>query len=1165
MWRKVSSVLISLCLVFQQLSFASVATELNLAGHLSKIPGAFTAERFRPVHIRFFSYDALNDNIKVMLDKGDAKNLKESQISASTQELLNYFLVGVNLPNDKFWVNLRPDSEDSIIDDYLARTDVGKIMLEADLQLKKDTAQFTSPQTPEGKEYWSRLYQKAEELYGYQEVSIPTLTRPWIVPNEIIVRESKDSAYIYKATLKVMLEQDFLKDSATYNFKDSRAKALNEYSSQLIRELIIPKLTKEVNLSQRYAALRQVYYSLVLSRWFKSRFANQAGKYASRIDRKDLSGLLSATAWSKSSYFEAYKKSFAQGEYNIKETVRTPTGQVIRSYFSGGMDFATLTINGAKTTSSPMTTALMKAGLVAPPKMAPVQENSKLSSSPIIPIIDQLNSRLKDKKVLLRVDFNVSNAKGQIKDTIRIEQAIRTIMYIIENGGTPILISHNGRPGGKVVKEFSLEPIAQKLQELLRSKGYNTEVIFQKDSITEQGLASGLKERIVLNKINLLENTRFCPGDESNDDAFSRALAGLADVYVFDAFGTAERVHASTGGAAKYMKTIAFGYLMEKETRYLEGALPVLKGLIIGGGPKVSEKVPMVMRVMNNIRAGGFILMGTGPVAAFLKLKYNIDIGQKPSEQDLKDAQEIIRIAQEKGIEIVLPEDFIAVDRNLAEKVSEKSWLDLKILPEGTNTYEVTLAQLQTGYIIAPDGEKIPSSDLFVYDVGPRTVAAFSTKIANVEARRSIFWNGSLGVDEMPNFQSGAIGLAQALTKATEKGVITVVGGGDTANSAKKYQAKVSHISTGGGASLAVLQGKKLKAIAALEEIQAAISGQESASSAITAQEFENYVNELTASSKILLGNRSDLYGALNALGVIIAYRNDEQGKERTEYQRAVGYLKYLLDGTNIEDLSKDSLSPMSLLALGTELVMGNAQEQVNYIEIIEKNAAENGRTSLLNRVLARFILAAIRYIGYLDSQAHIVEAKAMSERYSLNSLEGVLARSVVGMSGDQQAVGELKREITALPRDDLRRIPVLAGLVAIADTQSASSAITDNSKKGGIDFRSAAMVINYQPMGNFASLNPKLPVLSKIELASFDIDKELSGMEKLVNNQIVPSGERIKEVLAACSQKGEMEVNKERLMALLVKIGIVEETQCCLQEASNEYKEALVLADSLA
>ncbi len=337
MWRKVFSLIITLSLVFQQVGFASMAAELNLAGHLSKMSSGMAVDRFRPVHIRFFSFDMLNDNIKVMLDKGSLKAITKGELSLSTQELLNYFLVGLTLPNDTFWVNLRPDSENEIIDDWLAKTDVGKIMLEADLQLKKDTARFTSPETTEGRAYWTKLYQKAEELYGYQEVTIPTLTRPWIVPGEIIVRETKDSSYIYKATLKVMLEQDVLKGSDVYSFKDERSKALNEYSSQLIRELIIPKLTTEINLSKRYSALRQVYYSLIFSRWFKSRFSNQTGKYVSLIDRKDLTGLTSISSWSKTSFFDAYKKSFAQGEYNVKETVRTPTGQVIRSYFSGGV------------------------------------------------------------------------------------------------------------------------------------------------------------------------------------------------------------------------------------------------------------------------------------------------------------------------------------------------------------------------------------------------------------------------------------------------------------------------------------------------------------------------------------------------------------------------------------------------------------------------------------------------------------------------------------------------------------------------------------------------------------------------------------------------------------------------------------------------------------
>lgn len=337
--RKIFSLVLVLSLIFQQIGFAQVANQLNIGNYLSGAGSSIVQDKFRPMELRYFSYNSLNDNFKLLLDKGDDKQTDDLKIKAQAKILLDYFLIGVTLPDNMFWVNLRPDSEDKIIDSYLGQTDIGKIMLEADVQLKKDTASFTSPQTAEGKEYWNKLYQKAQEIYGNQNVTIPTLTRPWIVPGEIIVRESKDSAYVYKATLKVMLEQDYLKDSSTYNFKDARSKLLNDYSSQLIREMIIPKLTKEVNSSKRYANLRQVYYSLVLSRWFKSRFTGKSGSYSQLINAKNLNNLISRSSWSKTSYFKQYQRSFNKGEYNVQEPVYTPRGQVIRSYFSGGMDF----------------------------------------------------------------------------------------------------------------------------------------------------------------------------------------------------------------------------------------------------------------------------------------------------------------------------------------------------------------------------------------------------------------------------------------------------------------------------------------------------------------------------------------------------------------------------------------------------------------------------------------------------------------------------------------------------------------------------------------------------------------------------------------------------------------------------------------------------------
>ncbi|TAM38094.1 class I SAM-dependent methyltransferase [bacterium] len=370
--KTISSFLLCFLLIFQQIGFTQIAAELNIACHLSSLHSSLVSESFRPLHLRYLFFNPLDNNFKLLLDKGDfLKGLSpkrtdpEAKLKEETSKLMQYFLIGLTLPNDTFWVNLRPDSPDQIIDDRLAQTDIGKIMLETDLQLKKDTALFTSPQTPEGREYWVKLYKKVQELYGTDTVTIPTLTRPWIVPGEIIIRETTDSAYIYKATLKVMLEQDYLKttpnaltSSTDYTFKDQRSKVLNEYSAQLIKELIIPKLTKEVNSSKRYASLRQVYYSLILAQWFKQR---QKGKlsispagdtfqqssqestgrkvslgFIELIDSRDLTNLTSKEDWSKTTYFKEYQKSFKDGEYNVQEPVYTPTGQVIRSYFSGG-------------------------------------------------------------------------------------------------------------------------------------------------------------------------------------------------------------------------------------------------------------------------------------------------------------------------------------------------------------------------------------------------------------------------------------------------------------------------------------------------------------------------------------------------------------------------------------------------------------------------------------------------------------------------------------------------------------------------------------------------------------------------------------------------------------------------------------------------------------
>ncbi|MFA5096423.1 MAG: hypothetical protein WC478_03675, partial [Candidatus Omnitrophota bacterium] len=403
---------LALCcsLVFQQSGFAQTAGVWDISARFARLPGSFAQEQFRPVHLRYIAYDNLKNNFKLLLDKGDrqfaARGLSpqgavpEEQLQSETKTLLNYFFIGISLPNSSFWVNLRPDSPDNVIDPLLEQTDLGRVLLEADVQLKKDTSLATSPQTPEGREYWDKLYKKAGELYGSENITIPTLTRPWIVPGEIIIRESQGespagtvsdspSAYIYKATLKVMLESDYLAQPAgvspgtsAYQFKDERSRVLNAYSSQLIRELIIPKLTKDVNTAKRYAPLRQAYYSLILAQWFKQKFYGQGGLYSSLIDRKNLTGLTSQGHWSKSTYFEAYKKSFSEGEYNIQESAYVLGSQTIRSYVSGGISILGPDITAAEKTGAKFSGSPLRAIAVINPQGIAVEVAGGTSEAP---------------------------------------------------------------------------------------------------------------------------------------------------------------------------------------------------------------------------------------------------------------------------------------------------------------------------------------------------------------------------------------------------------------------------------------------------------------------------------------------------------------------------------------------------------------------------------------------------------------------------------------------------------------------------------------------------------------------------------------------------------------------------------------------------------------
>jgi phosphoglycerate kinase len=382
---------------------------------------------------------------------------------------------------------------------------------------------------------------------------------------------------------------------------------------------------------------------------------------------------------------------------------------------------------------------------------------------------------LKNKTVLVRADFNVpQDANLNITDDTRIRATLPTIKYLLENGAKKvILMSHLGRPDGKVVDKYSLKPVAQRLKELLGQP-----VKFLNDCVGD-----AIKKEIdtAAEKLILLENLRFHAEEEANDANFAKQLAALADIYVNDAFGTAHRAHASTEGVAHYLKALA-GFLLEKEIQYLGNAVqnPQRPFMVILGGVKVSDKIGVIENLLPKCEA---ILIGGGMAYTFLKAQGK-PIGNSKLEKDKLDlAKSILDKAANLKKEIVLPVDHIVVDNVDPNAKSE---------------------------IV---GENIPDGKIAV-DIGPKTIALFENKL---KSAKTIVWNGPLGIFEMDAFSKGTQEIAKFISglKAT-----TIIGGGDTAAAVAKFKLedKMTHISTGGGASLEFLEGKTLPGIAALTD-----------------------------------------------------------------------------------------------------------------------------------------------------------------------------------------------------------------------------------------------------------------------------------------------------------------------------------------------------------
>lgn len=384
---------------------------------------------------------------------------------------------------------------------------------------------------------------------------------------------------------------------------------------------------------------------------------------------------------------------------------------------------------------------------------------------------------VRSKRVLVRVDYNVPlDANGNVSDDKRITASLPTINYLLEQGARIILCSHLGRPKGEVKKEFSLAPVAKRLKELLP----NVNIYFASDCIGEEAerKAAALKDGEIL----LLENLRFHKEEEKNDPEFAKKLASLAEIYVNDAFGTVHRAHASTAGVAAYLPAVA-GFLIGKELSIMGGALenPERPFVAILGGAKVADKIGVITNLLNKCDT---LLIGGGMAYTFFKAM-GYEIGDSLLDAESIDlAKQLMETAKEKGVKLLLPVDTVVAKAFAAD--AEHMIVSANAIPAGWQGL----------------------------DIGEKTRELFAAEIKNA---KTVIWNGPMGVFEFPEFAKGTEAVAKA---CAECGGTTIIGGGDSASAVKKlgYADKMTHISTGGGASLEFLEGKVLPGVAALND-----------------------------------------------------------------------------------------------------------------------------------------------------------------------------------------------------------------------------------------------------------------------------------------------------------------------------------------------------------
>jgi phosphoglycerate kinase len=391
---------------------------------------------------------------------------------------------------------------------------------------------------------------------------------------------------------------------------------------------------------------------------------------------------------------------------------------------------------------------------------------------------DLTAEHLRGRRALVRVDFNVPlDEHRHVTDDTRIRAALPTIEFLLDRGARVVLLSHLGRPKGKPEPKYSLEPVARRLTELLPER----RVYFVESTDTDEALKAST--RLHDGQLLLLENTRFLGGEETNDQRLARGLSQLGDLYVNDAFGAAHRAHASTEGIAHHLRPAVAGLLMEKELAYLQGALETPKRPFVAllGGAKISGKIDVIDALLPKVDA---LLIGGAMACTFYKAM-GLETGKSLVEPDRVDMARAL--IEKSGTRIILPHDCVVAPD----------------IEAGTRAHAVPKDEI-------PPGE-------MMLDIGPRTAESYGRAIV---AAKTVLWNGPMGVFEKPPFDKGTRAVAEAMAKATSLGATTIVGGGDSAAAVEQFglASRMSHVSTGGGASLEFLEGKPLPGVVALTD-----------------------------------------------------------------------------------------------------------------------------------------------------------------------------------------------------------------------------------------------------------------------------------------------------------------------------------------------------------